>query len=124
MSDYPITNQPSATLSTSSFMSDPVQSKRIGTRYTMDCNRKIACEPFPINVVEKENRHGMVLARQKGTVTPLKVLFRYQNVYALSTVYVKSEHAMSLWAKEVYDVEGIKYILVPEEAVLLVEEFA
>lgn len=86
-------------------------------------NDLIPCEPFPDIVVEKEFRHGVAVPKQnKGKLTALRVLFRcgcYEPGYV---VYVRADAATTMtWAKEVLEKDGVKFILVPIAAVVLVE---
>jgi hypothetical protein len=77
--------------------------------------------------VEKQNTTGFVTVKNKLTLVPLKVVFGNENVagptlYAPthSTVYVRGDSVTQLWAKEVYEVDGISFILAPIDAVQLV----
>jgi len=75
--------------------------------------------------VEKETRGGVIVPKQKGTMTRLKVLLpggSEEEMYDPGQyVYVKSEQFMAHWAKEVFDLQGLKFILIPETEVLLHE---
>jgi hypothetical protein len=89
---------------------------------TYEQNKKIACEPFPSTVVEKEIKNGMVIAKQKNTLQKLKVVFDSGSLLVGSFIWVKSEMFQAFWAKEIYEINEIKFILVPEEQVVLVEK--
>ena len=88
-------------------------------------NENVAVEPFPTNQVEKEVRNGLAVIKQKSTLQPLKVMFSdfWETEYAVgSTVYVRADQCVATWAKDVFDLNGKKFILVPKNQVILVEK--
>ena len=88
-------------------------------------NGKVACEPFVTNSVEKEIRNGIAIPKQRGTVTQLRVVMTSpgkETVFAVGDrIYLRAEQFHLNWAKEVFEVNGVKFILVPESEVLLRE---
>jgi hypothetical protein len=87
---------------------------------TYATNKKIACTPFPSQVVEKEVKHGFVAVKQRGTLTKLKVIFWHFDIAPGSEVYVRSEQFAAAWAKEVFEIDGVPFILVPEDQIVLI----
>ena len=87
----------------------------------LTCNGKVACAPFPATVVEKETRGGMVVVKQKGTLTKLEVVFPDDDYdyEAKSFIWVRAESFILNWAKEVFEVDGVKFILVPKDQILM-----
>jgi hypothetical protein len=89
-------------------------------------NGKVACAPFVSMSVEKEIRGGMACPKQRGTMTKLEVVLDSGkgagNWYSKgSSVWVRAEQFQLQWAKDVFDLDGTKFILVPEEQILLVQ---
>lgn len=99
-------------------------------------NRSIATEPFPTNFIEVKSKSGFATAKQKGQLVALKVVYGnfvpYQ-AYGAShladrvpiqpgcTVYVRGEQYTQVWAKEVFELDGKQFILVPESTIVLVD---
>lgn len=88
---------------------------------------KVALTPFPTLAVEKQNTTGFVTVKNKLTLVPLKVVFGNENadgtpIYAPthSTAFVRGDSVTQPWAKEVYEVNGIQFIIAPIDAVQLV----
>ena len=84
---------------------------------------RVATEPFP-DMSVKISRQGVgpvKVARVENQVTlvPLKVLFRSEDGRFLSgqTVYVRGNLYTQPWAKEMQEISGIKFIVVPENFV-------
>ena len=90
-------------------------------------NGKVALEPFQEMEVQKEQRGGMVVPKQNNSLTKLKVLIdsgkQLDSTYfpAGCTVWVRADTFRAPWAKEVYELEGQKFILAPIDQVLLVQ---
>lgn len=88
-------------------------------------NENVAVEPFPTNQVEKEVRNGLAVIKQKSSLQPLKVVFSGfggTEYGAGSIVYVRADQCVATWAKDVFDLNGKKFILVPKNQVVLVEK--
>jgi hypothetical protein len=92
-----------------------------GSPRTHVANKRVACEPFPTNVVEKELKNGIVQAKQKGATVQLKVVFRSGDIWPGFLVHLKAELFQSVWAKEIFEAHETKFILVPEEYILLID---
>ncbi|NBT57434.1 hypothetical protein EBT16_01495 [bacterium] len=91
----------------------------------LSVNENLAVEPFPTNQVEKEVKNGLAFVKQKSSLQPLKVVFSdfSKTEYAVGyTVYVRADQCVSTWAKDVFELNGKKFILVPKNQVILVEK--
>ena len=88
-------------------------------------NAKIACTPFPALSVEKENRGGLIVPKQRNALTQLEVVFPSGDKIFCpqgTFVWVRAEQFVLGWAKEIFDLEGVKFILVPEDQILMVKQ--
>lgn len=84
-------------------------------------NKKVAVEPFPHVEKRAEVRNGVIAPMSQSALTPLKVVFAslYQEG---SVVYVRTKLATgSTYAREIFEVEGRKFILIPEEEVVIAD---
>ena len=98
--------------------------------FTPAVSKRIACTPFPDQVVEKEIVNGMVKIKQKGTLTELKVwisgvLGESETGEVLeqgASVWVRSELFNSIWARDIFELGGDKFILVPVEQILIARD--
>ena len=97
------------------------------------CNNKIGVEPFKSVYVELEHKQGFTMAKQKVQLTKLKVVIGDVDTLRAPSkdnghyvpgdiVYVLGELQVHKWAKEVYEVDGKKFILMPTEFVLLCDQ--
>lgn len=86
--------------------------------------KNVATEPFQDREVKTENRGGFAVVSQKHNLTPLKVLFGNEEgrIDAGDVVWVSSEMMKAHWAMKEFTVKNYKFILVPEDAVQLVEK--
>lgn len=86
---------------------------------------KVALSPFPTTSIEKENKGGFVVVKQKVSLTALRVVFgTTSDVISVPTgsiAYVRGDSVTLPWAKEVFEVAGHQFILAPIDAVQLVE---
>lgn len=85
------------------------------------CKGFVACEPpTPTGVTEYE-RNGVVYMDIKTTMIKMKVMFPDDEFKhpAGWQVYVKSDRQNLPWFIDVYDVEGMKFVLVPVGDVLM-----
>lgn len=84
-------------------------------------NNTVAVEPFPTNQVEKEVRNGFALVKQKHALQPLKVVFGDNERYTPGrVVWVRADQCIANWAKEVFEIDSKKFILLPKDQVVLV----
>lgn len=91
-------------------------------RFTVP-NKHIAVEPFPSQSLEKEIKGGVLVLKQKGSLQQLRVIFGNEDYAIGQAVYLRSERYTATWAKEVFEVEGVRFIVIPETEVLLVNRF-
>lgn len=94
-------------------------------------NKKVAVEPFPVKGVEVKVSSGFGTVSQKTDLTGLKVIFPNEAadrpdldrlvLNPGNTVYVRGEASAHQWAKEVFELHGKKFIMLPEEFILLVD---
>lgn len=84
-------------------------------------NNTIAVEPFPSSQAEKEVRNGIAMVKQKHTLQQLKVVFGDNEKYSPGrVVWVRADQCIANWAKEVFEVESKKFILLPKDQIVLV----
>lgn len=105
-------------------------------------NNQIATEPFPNKEIKIKNTGGFAMIEQKGSLTTLRVIAgdKEGTIPPGALVYVNSEHFKAAWALKIFHLpqEGMKvvhvdgkvetvngepipFILVPRDAVQLVE---
>lgn len=78
-------------------------------------NKEIACEPFQSRSIEKKGADtGFVTIGQGDSMTALRVVFRSATYLPGSTVWVRSDRCQQGWAKKIYDIDGRRFIMVPE----------
>lgn len=84
-------------------------------------NRRVAVSP-PNFAVEKDIKHGVALAKQKFSLAETTVIFAdVENTIPEGTkVYLRGDTMIQGWAKEVYELDGKKFIVVPFEYIVLV----
>ena len=92
--------------------------------YTL--NRLVATEPFPdASIRPPDKTDGFVTTAQRGTLTPLKVVFNSSDddisLQAGETVWVRAELFKAPWAQQVMIRGDKKFILVPQDLIVLVE---
>jgi cold shock CspA family protein len=89
-------------------------------------NKKVACS-VPENTGRNiRNTSGFGTVEHKdGGLMALKVIFGNEKSYDLDdrqvVVYLAEQDKQQPWASQVYELNGQKFILVPEERILLVE---
>lgn len=84
-------------------------------------NKLVALTPFENKGVEKTTRNGFTTAKNKGSLTALTVVFNSGSFYYGTTVYVRSSLAFEQVGAEEFELDGKKFILVPEDRILLVK---
>lgn len=85
-------------------------------------NKRVAVEPFPTTERKAEVRGGVLQPMNQSALTGLKVVFPTTALGEGFLVYVRTRLATSsTYAKEVFEVEGRKFILIPEEEIVLVD---
>ena len=98
-------------------------------------NKQIACEPFDSQAIHAEVKSGFAVIAEKHKLKGLKVLVGnadssvyYQvnadnrAINAGDTIYLYAEAYKLGWAKKVYEIDGMSFILVPEDTIVLVDK--
>jgi hypothetical protein len=90
-------------------------------------NKKIACVPPEAISVKIKQKNGLALAEQRIALFPLTVVYpsKFSDDVLMpgTVVFVRGEVLMShAWAKEVYEIEGVKFVLVPEDLIWAIYE--
>lgn len=94
----------------------------MGNRFTY--GKTIIAEPFPETSVKTEIKSGVAFFTQKTKLVSLKVLIGNLDgsIPANSLVYVPADLFNAHWAKKVYhNVNGLEFIVVPDENIVYVE---
>ena len=85
-------------------------------------NKRVACEPFQSLALEKEGK-SFVTVKEKTTLFPMKVVMSTvsetgsEKYHVGDTVWVRGDTKVLQWAKDVFEINGQKFILVPEEII-------
>lgn len=86
-------------------------------------NKRIALEPFPDDVQPKRVVNGVLMVMARQDTVGLRVVFGNENFLQGHICYVRSDRkSTSTWGKEIREVDGFKFILVPEDEVILVDQ--
>jgi hypothetical protein len=86
-------------------------------------NNQVACAPISTSI-EHEKHTGFVVVKQKNQLIPTVVVcgpVSDLDYTAGSTVYLRGESINAPWAKIVYTVKGVSFILVPVSEILLID---
>lgn len=82
----------------------------------------IPVEPFP-EAPKAAVKGGVLQPMNQGALVRLAVLFPTKNYYVGQAVYVRSKLAQtSLYARDVFEVDGKRFILIPEDEVILADQ--
>lgn len=89
-------------------------------------NKQVACAPFESVAVEIEKKNNFAFAKQKSALVETKVLYGYTSKdLALTSgtkVFIDGEIVkVHPWSKKVYTLNGVSFILVPEQYILVSE---
>lgn len=84
-------------------------------------NKLLACTPFLVRSVEASVKGGFATVKNKITLNELVVIFGNDEIPTGSKVYVKADQINAQYVKEVFEMGEVKFILVPQEQVKLVE---
>lgn len=85
-------------------------------------NKRAACEPFSSLAMEQQGKN-FVHVKEKTTLFPLKVVMNTVSedggvrYHEGDTVWVRGDTKTLQWAKDVFEIAGKKFILVPEESI-------
>jgi hypothetical protein len=84
-------------------------------------NKRVAVEPFP-PAPKAEIRGGVLAPMSQTSLTGLRVVFGSASFGEGWLLYVRTKlQGTTTYAKEVLEVDGRKFILIPEEDVVLVD---
>lgn len=90
-----------------------------GYSYITAVNGKVACTPLESLSLETQGS-GFKTVKQKTALVKLKVVFGSLKFGSGLYVYLRGDVITMPWVKEVFDVEGQKVILVPEDCIQMV----
>lgn len=81
-------------------------------------NKRLAVTPITVNI-EREVRNGVAIAKQKVALVMAAVVFPDDmGVYSVGDiVYMRGDVIVQPWSKEVYELDGFKFILCPMEQI-------
>lgn len=86
-------------------------------------NKKIACVPPEQKGAELKVAHGMAVIQHRSSLMALRVVFGNEGGISPGfTIYLPEQLKQQPWASQVYEINGQKFILVPEEQIVLVDE--
>lgn len=92
----------------------------VAPRFTTP-NKRVAVEPFP-PVTKAEVKGGVIVPMNQSNLTGLRVVFGSASFGEGWLLYVRSKlQSTTNYAKEVLEADGRKFILIPEEDVVLVD---
>lgn len=84
-------------------------------------NKKIAITPFEKHEVKSVRMHGLALMDHMVRLEKATVVFPSHDMPAGLTVYMHGESVKHKWATEVFEHDGKKFILAPQELVVAYE---
>lgn len=90
-------------------------------------NKRLAVQPFPSTERKNEAKGGVIKPLNQAELTPLRVVFGSDFAPAGAIVYVRSDLPLTTaYAKPgvAYEVDGQKFILIPETDVALIDRGA
>lgn len=82
----------------------------------------LACTPPESLAIKKDIEKGFARAAQKTQLLCLEVVFRSGSNMPGDRVFISHENTTLEWIKRTYMINGKEFILVPESAVLMVEQ--
>lgn len=86
-------------------------------------NKLVATTPFPKYVPTKVVKGGMALLERKIGLAELKVVLPTDDAKFMpgTSVFVRSDQDVHPWAKQIFTLDGVEFILVPESAIQVVK---
>lgn len=84
-------------------------------------NRRVACSPFQAKSVEVKIKNAFATVSQKTELTQMEVVFGNERYRPGTFVYVKGDVLTLPWTREVFELAGKKFVMVPEDLIQLVE---
>ncbi len=84
-------------------------------------NKQTAVKPPQIQAATQRVTHGIAIIDSRVTLMGMEVVFDSAVARAGDTIYVHSNVVNShKWTKEIYDVDGQQFVLVPDDMIVLV----
>jgi hypothetical protein len=84
-------------------------------------NNRVAVEPFRTDAVEKTGvKSGFVTVKQKTELTKLQVVFNSGDIKAGDWVYVRGDLCVDANARQIFEIDGKRFILIPLDEIKLV----
>jgi hypothetical protein len=90
--------------------------------HTFVPNNRVACSPFESLAIETSGS-AFKTVKQKNSLLRLSVVAGNERYLAGTYVYVRGDVITMPWTKEIFELDGTKFIIVPEEAIQLVTYF-
>lgn len=81
-------------------------------------DRTFFCEPFKEHSVKTTVKSGFATIEQKSNVVELKLTHPCDTRSGLTAVLVRADAYAQPWAKRVQKMNGVEFIIVPEEDVI------
>ncbi len=85
-------------------------------------NKRIGCTPFEKRSLETEKKNNFLIVKSKTDLIPTKVVVGNTsdgNYTEGDTVWVKGDCLKHPWSGEVFEVNGVSFVLMPVEFVAL-----
>jgi hypothetical protein len=89
-----------------------------GLRYV--ANNRVACEPIKFTAAELVGTSFKV-SKQKIEMLKVRVVWGNERYAPNSFVYVQGTIKTLPWVNEIYELDGLKFILVPESVIQMVD---
>jgi hypothetical protein len=85
-------------------------------------NKAVACTPYPSREVKIETKGGLPVVKQFKELTKLTVVFNTddESYFTGDEVFVRGDSMKHPHATEIYELDGVLFVLVPYEFVKLV----
>lgn len=83
-------------------------------------NKKVACRPLVTSIQKSGNT--FVTVKQKTNLVATCVVFGNETFRTGTFVYLRGDVITMPWAKEIYDLGGHQFILIPEDIILMMSE--
>lgn len=85
-------------------------------------NKRVAVQPLPETENKPKVQNGVLVPPRAALLSGQPVVFRSTGFDVGDVAFIRADRrSASLWGKEIFEVEGKKFILVPEDEVLLLK---
>jgi hypothetical protein len=82
----------------------------------------ICVEPFKLNSIDIRQEGGVAKVNQKERLTGLKVVYGNDKFQPGDVVYFEGEQCVTQWAKKIYDLDGVRFVVAPVNLIVVVEQ--